>query len=149
MRTGPGALTPAPGRLGWRRRLLAPRRRYHRRSRPGRGPTSCLYRMLRFQPRRALTTSHRDRPEGAGSPVQLPHRRGLPSPQPPGTPPRHGRRRLRAVQTLRAPARVPPRWLCPFPFRDARRWVLKTAESRGAAWSSPRRRRTGDLAGCL
>lgn len=85
-------------------------------------------------------------PEGAGSQVQLPPRRRLRSPRPPGIPPRHGRRRLRAVQTLRAPARVSPRWLCPFPFRDARRWVLKPAGSRGAAWRSPRTRRAGDLA---
>lgn len=45
---------------------------------------------------------------------------------------RRGHRlRLRAVQTLRAAARTSrPR---PFPFRDARRWVLKTAGSTGAA----------------
>lgn len=67
---------------------------------PGGGPTSGLYERLRSQPRRALTT-RRDpsgpraatRPERAGARVQLP--------QPLRIPPRHGRRRLRAVQTLR------------------------------------------------
>lgn len=79
---------PLPAGLGSQRLPLAPKRyRYWRKSRPCRGPTSCLYGMLRFQSRRALTSS-RDpsgprtatRPDAAGSQVQRRQRPEAPEP---------------------------------------------------------------------
>lgn len=101
--------------------------------------------MLRFQSRPDLRTSWDTSgprtatgPEEARAQAQLPQ---LEAPEPAATrdpaPPRS--RRLRAVQTLPAPARTSRLSRSPFafPFRDARRWVLKTAVSKGLPGALP------------
>lgn len=108
MRTRAGG-TLVPAGLGSQRLPLAPKRYSNRRkSRPCRVPTSCLHWTLRFQPRRTLPSSR----DPSGPRTRDPAgRSGIAGPAPGASggfrarsrsvPPRHGRRRLRAVQTLR------------------------------------------------